>query len=106
MHDIFEPKREPACNIYNAFQTEATKRKGRSIEEWIAAERDAVFRESLRQAQKFGLRAPSMDEIVSAERYEMGSIDYGEKWAYGIVEAMHKAVIPSGAWTNRRAARL
>ncbi|WP_157638500.1 hypothetical protein [Burkholderia ubonensis] len=56
-----------------------------------------MFRESLRQAQKFGLRAPSMDEIVSAERYAMGSIDYGAKWAYGIVEAMHKAVTPSGA---------
>ncbi|WP_063801029.1 hypothetical protein, partial [Burkholderia ubonensis] len=73
---------------------------------FAASERDAVFHESLRQAQKFGLRAPSMDEIVSAERYAMGSIDYGAKWAYGIVEAMHKAVIPSGASTNRRAARL
>nr|WP_241019530.1 hypothetical protein [Burkholderia sp. Ac-20345] len=90
MQDIFEPRREPARSIYHAFQAEATKRKGRSIDEWLAAERDAVFREATHQAQSLGLRAPTMDEVVSGERYAAGSVDYGAKWAYCVVEAMHK----------------
>jgi hypothetical protein len=91
MRDIFEPRHEPARSIYLAFQDEATKRKERSIDEWLTAERDAVFRESVHQAQKLGLRVPAMDEIVSAERYATGSVDYGAKWAYCIVNAMRRA---------------
>ncbi|MGA3979492.1 hypothetical protein ACI2UK_27025 [Ralstonia nicotianae] len=56
----------------------------------MGAERDVVFRESVHQAQRMGLRAPSMDEVVRAERYAMGSVDYGAKWAYAIVEVMNK----------------
>ncbi|MHA6848766.1 hypothetical protein [Ralstonia syzygii] len=89
MRDVFEPKREPALSIYNAFQAEATKRHGRSVEEWIAAERDAVFRESVHQAQKLELRVPSMEDVMRAERYAVGSVDYGAKWAYGVVRAMN-----------------
>jgi hypothetical protein len=92
MHDIFEPRHEPARGIYHAFQTEATKRKGRSIDQWQAAERDAVFREATHQAQKLGLRVPTMDEVVSAERYAAGSIDYGAQWSYCVVQEMRKAV--------------
>jgi hypothetical protein len=91
MRDIFEPRHEPARSIYHAFQTEATKRKGRSIDEWLAAERDAVFREATHQAQRLGLRVPTMDEVASAERYAAGSADYGAKWAYCVVDAMRKA---------------
>ena len=88
MKDIFQPKSEPAGSIYDAFQNEAAKRKGRNVEEWVKAERDAVFREATHQAQKLGLRVPTMDEIAAAERYAMGSVDYGAKWAYGGVDAM------------------
>ena len=91
MQDIFEPRHEPARSIYHAFQAEATKRKGRSIDQWQAAECDAVFREATHQAQKLGLRVPTMDEVVSAERYAAGSIDYGAKWSYCVVEEMRKA---------------
>ncbi|WDD90274.1 hypothetical protein Bsp3421_000097 (plasmid) [Burkholderia sp. FERM BP-3421] len=90
MQDIFEPRREPARSIYHAFQAEATKRKGRSVDEWLAAERDAVFREAALQAQRLGLRVPTMDDVVSGERYAVGSVDYGAKWAYCVVEAMRK----------------
>lgn len=86
--DIFEPKREPALSIYNAFQKEAAERKRRTIEEWIDAERNAVHRESVHQAQRLGLRVPSMEEVMRAERYAVGSADYGAKWAYGVVDAM------------------
>jgi hypothetical protein len=91
MVDIFEPRREPARSIYLAFQAEATKRKGRSVSEWLTAEREAVYRESTHQAQMLGLRVPTMDEVVSAERYATGSVDYGAKWAYCIVNAMRGA---------------
>lgn len=91
MQDMFEPRHEPARSLYHAFQSEATKRKERSIDEWLAAEREAVFREATHQAQRLGLRVPTMEEIVSAERYAAGSVDYGAKWAYGVVEAMRKA---------------
>lgn len=92
MRDIFQPKHEPARSIYSAFQNEAKKRKGRSVEEWLTAERGAVLREATTQAIQMGLRAPTMYEVVRAERYATGLIDYGAKWAYGVVEAMRKKV--------------
>ena len=54
MSDVFEPRNEPAKSIYLAFQAEATKRKARQVEEWVKAERAAVHRECLHQAQKLG----------------------------------------------------
>lgn len=88
MRDIFEPRHEPAKSIYSAFQAEAAKRKGHPVEEWVKAEREAVFRECAHQAQTRGLHAPSMDEVTAAERYAMGSADYGAKWAYQLVKVM------------------
>lgn len=88
MRDIFEPRHEPARSIYLAFQSEAANRKGRSVDEWMSSERDAVFREATHQAQRFGMRAPTMDEVVRAESYASGSADYGAKWAYCLVEVM------------------
>ncbi len=88
MPDIFEPHREPAKSIYLAFQAEAAKRKGRPLDEWVKAERDAVFRECTHQAKKLGLHAPTIDDVAAAERYAMGSIDYGAKWAYQLVQVM------------------
>mgnify|MGYP001612654306 CR=1 FL=1 len=90
MYDIFQPRYEPARSIYEAFQAEATKRKGRNVQEWQAAERDAVYREAAHQAQKLGLRRPTMDEVVSAEQSACGHADYGAKWAYRITEVMTK----------------
>ena len=90
MRDIFQPTVEPARSIYRAFQEEAKNRKGRSVEEWMAAELGAVHRESVHQAQALGLRVPTVDEVKDAERYAMGSADYGAKWAYRVVDAMHR----------------
>lgn len=90
MPDIFRPRHDPARSIYDAFQCEADKRKGRTVEEWMTAEREAVFREATHQAQKLGLRPPTIAEIISAENYASGSADYGAKWAYGVAEAMRR----------------
>ena len=43
MRDIFRPRFEPARLLYDAFQDEASKRKSRTVEEWISAERDRVW---------------------------------------------------------------
>jgi hypothetical protein len=88
MKDVFEPRNEPAKSIYLAFQNEAKKRKGRSPGEWIQAEREAVYAECQKQADLLSLKRPSMAEVEAAERYAMGSIDYGAKWAYQLVRVM------------------
>lgn len=87
----FRPSQEPARAIHDAFQREADKRKGRSVDVWIAAELEAVFEAARLAAGQHGLRPLSMDEIKSAERYARGSADYGAKWAYTVVDAMRRA---------------
>jgi len=77
-----------------AFQEEAKKREGRSVEEWMAAEVAAVHREAVHQAQAHGLRALSREEVERAERYAMGSADYGATWVYKVVEAMRRTNDP------------
>lgn len=91
MRDIFQPPREPARSIYQAFQAEAEKRNGRGTAEWVEAEKDAVHREAVFQAQKLGMKAPSMQQVTDAEGYARGSVDYGAQWAYGVVEAMRES---------------
>lgn len=89
-YDPFRPSSEPARTIYDAFQTEAMKRQGRPVEEWIKAEREVVWATARDAAQNLGLRAPTMAEIESAERYACGSADYGKTWAFRVIEFMHK----------------
>ena len=91
MSDIFQPKTEPARSIYEAFQLEAAKRNERELDVWQSAELNAVHREAGIQAQRLGLRVPTLEDVVNAERYAMGSVDYAAKWAYRVVDAMHKA---------------
>lgn len=71
----------------------------------MAAEVASVHREAVRQANALGLRVPSMEQIKAAERYAMGSTDYGAKWAYKVVDAMHtstKAEESSAFWPTDR----
>lgn len=89
--DAFSPKSEPARSIFEAFQEEASKRNGRAISEWELAEIEAVHRTAGHQAIVHGLRIPTRDEIVAAERLARGHADYGSKWAYGVVSAMQKS---------------
>ena len=88
MIDIFEPRNEPARSIYRAFQAEAKKRNGRTADEFITAEREAVINEAASQAQKLGLRAPTLDEVIRAENSACGHCDYGAKWAMRVAEVM------------------
>lgn len=88
MRDIFEPRHEPAKSIYAAFQSEAAKRKERSIEDRLKFELESVFNESRKQANIRGLIAPTFDDVVEAERYARGTIDYAATWTYQVVRIM------------------
>ena len=91
--DIFRPLHDPARSIYDAFQAEAAKRNGRTIKEWQNAERNAVLREAIFQAQKMSLNPPTLADVELAETSAMGHCDYGSKWAYGVVRAMQKVSV-------------
>lgn len=88
MSDVFRPRNEPFRTIYDAFQAESAKRKGRTPEEWMRAEREAVWRAARDYAEMYGHRVPTMDEIKIAERQAEGHTDCGAKWAYGVGHLM------------------
>jgi hypothetical protein len=90
IQDVFEPRYEPAKSIYLAFQEEASKRSGRSLDDWISAERDRVFKEATHLAKIHGLRAPTIREVLEAESGARGHIDYGAKWAHYVVASMRR----------------
>lgn len=92
-HDPWEPRCEPARTLYLAFREEATRRKGRAIEEWISAERDAVWKAACAFARANGLDEPSIELVARAERYAMGSTDYGATWAYTLERLMAGAPV-------------
>ena len=85
---MFEPTQEPAKSIYNALVNEATKRKVRSVEEWIKAERKAVFDKAMELSNAHGFCVPTLEQIVIAENCACGHVDYAAKFAYGVAEAM------------------
>lgn len=95
--DPFRPHDEPALTIYQAFQTEAQLRKARSAEEWMDSEVRAVHDAAIRKASEMGLRAPSREEVMRAERRASGHTDYGLKWALGVTEAMRLSAGPVGS---------
>ncbi|MDF0506627.1 hypothetical protein POK33_38395 [Burkholderia cenocepacia] len=86
--DKFRPVREPARSIHDALLREAAKRKVRTVEEWLTAERDAVLREAIFQAHKLRRRIPTLADVERAERLATGHTDYAAKWAIGVAEAM------------------
>lgn len=82
MSDIFRPRSDPARRIYDAFQREAKKRPGRDLEEWQAREREAVL-----TAARIDWPTLPMSVVEDAEKCACGHVDYGAKWAHGIVRA-------------------
>ena len=86
--DIFRPAREPARAIYDALMDEATMRKTRTVDEWIAAEELAVLNAATAVAEKYGLTVPTMEQVRSAERCARGSADYCAKWVTTLTNMM------------------
>lgn len=82
MRDVFRPRHEPARTLYDAFQAEAKKRPGRSYEEWVSAERTAVWKAARDYAQQNGLPVPTLKAVADAEKQALGHTDFGTKWAY------------------------
>jgi hypothetical protein len=86
MRDIFRPKNEPARSIYDAFQKEAQHRD--TCSDWIKNERRAVYKAVVDCAQKYGLKVPTMEDVVKGENLALGHTDYGAKWTYYLVNIM------------------
>ncbi|NHH78048.1 hypothetical protein [Burkholderia gladioli] len=85
---VFRPIREPARSIHDALLREGAKRKSRTVEEWLTAERAAVWKEAIAQAHKLQLRVPSIADVERAERLAHGHSHYAAKWAHGVADAM------------------
>ena len=89
-YDPFRPHGQPAQAIYDAFQSEATHRRKRTLDEWTRLEREAVHKAACQYAEQHGFTAPSVLAVEEAERYARGSADYGAKWAYVVASQMTK----------------
>ncbi len=85
---MFEPIHEPARSIYHALVGEMTKRKKRSIDEWIEAERMTVLNCSTALSHTLGLHPPTIEQVTTAENSACGHVDYAAKFAYGVAEIM------------------
>lgn len=59
----FRPSHEPARTLFDTFQAEARHRGIRTVEEWMKAEREAVWRAARDWAQQHGRPVPTIDQI-------------------------------------------
>lgn len=94
--DIFRPRSDPARSIYDAFQKAAKGREGRSVEEWDAAEINAVYETACRLAPAHGMKAPTREQVAAAHTYALGSVDFGATWTYAVVRRMQPTVVSPG----------
>jgi hypothetical protein len=85
----FKLREKLAATLYATLIEESKKRPERTIEEWVKAEREAMYNTAKKIAEEHNLYTPAMDEIKSAERYALGSVDYATKWSYAIVRLMN-----------------
>ncbi|UQS88779.1 hypothetical protein M5C90_24815 [Pseudomonas chlororaphis subsp. piscium] len=95
-NDPWQPTTEPARTLYEAFQAEAAKRAGRAVEQWLASERDAVWKAARDYAQQHGLQVPTLEAVQRAEQSACGHVDYGAQWAYGVARAIRGPKPPHG----------
>lgn len=91
-HSIFRPRFDPARSIYDALVAEQQHREGRSIEEWAAAERDAVLRATNDYATKHGKNLVTAKDVKCAEISASGHIGYSTQFAHRIVDFMEQRV--------------
>lgn len=86
--DRLRPRSEPARSIYDAFQKEAQLRPTRTWNESESAEREVVWKAACEYATKNGLREPTFEEILKAERCALGHFDYATTWAHGVARLL------------------
>lgn len=87
--NFFRPTSEPARSLFDALVRQMEARATNSGD-WIHAERAAMLSAAQEYAHAHGLRAPTPDEVESAERSACGHSDYAAKWAYGVADAMRR----------------
>jgi hypothetical protein len=90
MSDVFRPRRNPARDIYDAFQEEAIKRKNRHHSLWTDRELHAVWVAARDHAQKHGLRVPFYEEIEVIDQAASGHVDYAAKLACNVARLLEK----------------
>ena len=76
--------------IYEAIRAklaaETDRRKGRSVEAWIVAERECVLREVNRQRSLLAFDPVSITDVERAERMAIGHSDYVSKYAHAAAD--------------------
>jgi hypothetical protein len=70
---------------------ETQKRGGRTVEEWILAEREAVMREVNRQRYLLAYKPVGISQIERAERLAVGHSDYVSKFAHAAADLVFSA---------------
>lgn len=70
------------CEAIRArLRAETDQRPGRSLEEWILAERECVMQEINRQRSLLAYAPVSLATVERAERLAVGHVDYVSKYA-------------------------
>lgn len=86
--DPFRPIRQPAQAIYDALVAEQALRRGRQLDEWQRAEREAVWRAARDYAQQHGIVVPTIETVHKREVLALGHTDYAAKWAYAVADLL------------------
>ena len=86
--DWLRPTTQPAQMIYDAWHKETENRTKFEYVEWCKNERKVVFETANLAAKKYGLKSVTIEEVEAAEQNAYGSVDYGAKWVYGVLDKM------------------
>jgi hypothetical protein len=65
---------------------ETTRREGRTVEQWILAERECVLREVNRQRERLHLVPVDLADVERIERTAVGHTDYVSKYAHAAAD--------------------
>ena len=90
MNTMLDTLHQAIDSLVETLRDEATQRRSKPLNQWMADEPVAMWKAAGRFAQQHGLRPPSMDDVHSAERLARGHSDYERKWALGIARAMQE----------------
>ena len=80
--------------IYEAIRAklvaETARRAGRTVEEWISAERECVLREVNHQRGQIACEPVDIATIERAERMAVGHSDYVSKYAHAAADLVFR----------------
>ena len=74
--------------LETTLRKESAKRSGRTLEVWLAAERNVMWSTARDFAQQHGLVVPLLADVERAERMATGHSDFGRKWPLYVAEVL------------------